>query len=84
MNTKSIAEQASRIAPRYSPAQEDISWLEIELGKVAEKALPRLIKKRFAQSFVDALDSKTPPRVSGVAVSAPKQTAAPTEARSSS
>jgi len=81
MTTKTIMEQIIEIAPKFRPDNDDISWFETELEKAAKKALPRLIKKRFAQSFMDIRDNKASSPAAGVVPFVPKQVAGPTNVK---
>ena len=51
MNTSTLSENIRKLAPKFAPDSEDLKWFESELDRVATKALPRLIKKRFAYSL---------------------------------
>ena len=46
-----IADRIKRIAPQYQPDAEDLRWLETELDRVADKALPKLVRKRFIETL---------------------------------
>ena len=46
-----LTDRIRRIAPQYQPDAEDVRWLETELDRVADKALPKLIRKRFVETL---------------------------------
>lgn len=66
MNSKILTEQIAKIAPKFRPEADDLSWFESELDKLSAKALPRLLKKRFAQSLSGGGEHKTNARAAGV------------------
>lgn len=49
MNT--LSDRIKRLAPQYQPDAEDVRWLESELDRVADKALPKLVRKRFVETL---------------------------------
>lgn len=80
MNAKLLTEQITKIAPKFRPDPDDLSWLENELDKVAAKALPKLIKKRFAQSLNGSSEPKTNNHATGVSIIA-KPATVPSESK---
>ncbi|HOY53390.1 MAG: hypothetical protein BWY57_01948 [Betaproteobacteria bacterium ADurb.Bin341] len=52
MNT--LTNRILRLAPQYQPDAEDLRWIEAELDRVADKALPKLVRKRFVETLRSA------------------------------
>jgi hypothetical protein len=54
-----LAERINRIAPQYHPGIEDLHWFESELERFQDRALPKLIRKRFVDSLRATSKSST-------------------------
>jgi hypothetical protein len=46
-----LEETIRRITPQYQPGLDDLRWFEIELERIRDRALPKLIRKRFVDSL---------------------------------
>ncbi len=64
----SLADRIRRIAPQYQPDAEDLRSLEVELDRVTDRALPKLIRKRFVETLRNM--GRNGPRSQVVATSA--------------
>jgi hypothetical protein len=47
----SLEESIRRIAPQYQPGPDDLRWFTTELERLADRALPKLIRKRFVETL---------------------------------
>lgn len=44
---KPLHERIRQLAPQYQPDQDDLRWFDSEIERVIDKAVPRLVRKRF-------------------------------------